>query len=85
MKNKKMVNRGVNHTPQPDDKRTVFTEKTKDYTNKIYKNKKSLTCDLKKLKKGKTYYLQFHRIERMGPNGYYCICKKVLKNIKIKL
>ena len=85
MKNKKMVNLGVNHTPQPDDKRIVFTEKTKDYTNKIYKNKKSITCDLKNLKKGKTYYLQFRRIERMGPNGYYCICKKVLKNIKIKL
>lgn len=85
MRNKKMIHLGLEHMIHPKDMRAVYTEKTKDYTNKIYSNKKTSVCDLKNLKKGKTYYLQFRRIECMGPVGYYCIHKKVLKNIKIKL
>lgn len=65
--------------------------KTEEYNVTYYPNKKLLTVDLKKLKKGKTYYLQFRRIDRswkgegdyQGGDAY--LYKKVLKTFKVKL
>lgn len=71
--------------------RKVNGKKTKDYKVTYYPKSKLLTVDLKHLKKGKTYYLQFRRMYRRlfpqsnnqrGP-GY--LNKKALKTFKVKL
>lgn len=71
--------------------RKICKTKTEEYNVTYYPNKKLLTVDLKKLKKGKTYYLQFRRIDRswkgegdyQGGDAY--LYKKVLKTFKVKL
>lgn len=71
-------------------KKKICVIKTKKYVVNYYPKKKMLTLDLKKLKKGKTYYLQFRRMLRLAfPSGtdetYSCLCKKKLKTVKVKL
>lgn len=65
-------------------KGTIQGTKTKNCVTNYYPKKKLLTADLKKLKKGKTYYLQFRRINDIA-NGCYFMNKKVLKTVKVKL
>lgn len=84
MKDSKIIYLSRPHTnPAITEKKSKIKEVEKNYTNIISKKKKTVTCDLKNLKKGTTYYLQFKRIgETYG--GYY-VGKKVLKTIKVKL
>lgn len=64
---------------------------TIDYSSNYYPKKHLLTMDLKKLKKGKTYYLEFRRINKLQahcynlPTIYYYMNQKVLKTVKVKL
>lgn len=66
-------------------------KQTKEYASNYYPKKKLYTCDLKKLKKGKTYYLQFRRIHHFNtnkeevPSTYFYLYKKALKTVKVKL
>lgn len=65
--------------------------RTKRYVANYYPKKKLLTGDLKNVKKGKTYYLQFRRMYRWWDlysnyqtgDGY--LYKKTLKTVKVKL
>lgn len=84
MKDSKIIYLSRSYTnPAVTKKKNTIKEVEKNYTNMISKKKKTVTCDLKNLKKGKTYYLQFKRIgDSYG--GYY-VGKKVLKTIKVKL
>lgn len=84
MKDSKIIYLSRPYTnPAITEKKSKIKEVEKNYTNIISKKKKTVTCDLKNLKKGKTYYLQFRRIGDCY-GGYY-VGKKVLKTIKIKL
>lgn len=68
------------------DKKTkgvIQGRKTKNYTSKYYPKKKMLTANLKNLKKGKTYYLQFRCINELV-SGYFYMNVKVLKTVKVK-
>ena len=58
--------------------------KTKNCITRYDPKKRLLTAELKNLKKGKTYYLQFRRIHELA-SLYYYINKKVLKTVKVKL
>lgn len=83
MKDSKIIYLSKAYTNTVDKNKKKIKETEKDYTNTITKKNKTVTCDLKNLKKGKTYYLQFRRVgESYG--GYY-VGKKVLKTIKVKL
>lgn len=71
-------------------KKKICAIKTKQYVVYYYPKKKMLTLDLKNLKNGKTYYLQFRRMLRLVfPSGtdetHSSLCKKTLKTVKIKL
>lgn len=83
MKDAKLISLGETFDGKKK-KGVVMGTKTKTCTTKYYPGKKLLTADLKKLKKGKTYYLQFRRLNRFAPNYYY-INKKPLKTVKVKL
>lgn len=62
----------------------ILGTKTKNYVTNYYPKKKLLTADLKKLKKGKTYYLQFRRINEFV-GGYFYMNAKVLKTVKVSM
>ncbi|MDY3909128.1 MAG: InlB B-repeat-containing protein [Eubacterium sp.] len=82
MEGAKLIHLGVDHSKET---KNVVKENEKNYNIKINKKSGLLTCDMKNLKKGKTYYMQFRRINEFYQDKHYYVNKRVLKKVKVKL
>ena len=80
MKGAKLVYLGEDF--KKNKKKMISGTTVKNCTTRYYPKKRLLTAEIKNLKRGKAYYLQFRRIHELA-TSYYYINKKVLKTVKV--